>query len=210
MAGDSFEISIDFTALAKSFMAGSSFSTLVENENERAGDICALKLAALMRSVISGGVDPANSPSTKQLKGSTKSLVDFGRLFKSVTGSSVVGSGHSTTITVGVMRTAATANVARIVHEGTQQTVTFKQALLFRVLWLASIGRKVNIRSERGRVLLAQSKGKFVPLKVGTVLVVPPRPFALQTLNDPRTKAIVESEFKSALKRAFETAAKKK
>ena len=155
-----------------------------------------------MRQKIQGGIDPPNADMTRDMKGSSKPLFDSGRLSKSITSESG-GSIGDFEIRVGVKRSNAAANVAKIVHDGSSQTVTRRQEVLFKMLWLASIGRKVNIKSARGQELLAQSKGTIAPIKEGQTLVIPPRPFALTTLRDPRVKQIVESEFKDALKRTF-------
>jgi len=197
------KISIDFEKIAKAFVSGPLvFQSTLSREYVRAGKVSGAKLAALMRQRVQGGMAPPNTDMTKDIKGSSKPLVDSGRMFKAITSESG-GSLTNFEIRVGVKRTHAAANVAKIVHDGAKQTVTRRQEVLFKMLWLASIGRKVNIRSERGRAILAQSKGTIAPIKEGQTLVIPPRPFALDTLRDPRTKLIVEAEFKEALKRTF-------
>lgn len=196
-------IKLDFTKLAKVFMAGpGKFRSRLALEYVRAGRTSGAQIAALMRQKIQGGLDPANADMTRDMKGSSKTLVDTGRLFKAITHQSK-GTLGDFEVRVGVKRSNAAANIARIVHDGRKQTVTRRQEVLFKMLWLASIGRKVNLRSGRAREILAKSKGTIAPIKEGKTLVIPPRPFALNTLRDPRTKLIIESEFKKALERTF-------
>ena len=172
----------------------------LDTEFKKAGRRSGQKIAALMRRKIRGGVSPANAKMTTDSQGATKPLADRGRLFKAVTFTSSGGSFGDMEIRVGVMRTHAMANVAKIVHDGRTQTVTRRMSLMFRMLWLASIGRPVSLRSERAQQLLASSKGRFSPLKEGEQLVHPSRPFALLTLTDPRTKKWSKMSTREALK----------
>ncbi len=205
MPNDFISVKLTFFESAKKLMAGPErFNAALRREMGKAGRISGLKIKALMRRKIREGVPPSNAQMTVDLKGSSKPLVDSGRLFKAITSESG-GGVNDFEIRVGVKLSNKLANVAKIVHDGYKQTVTRKQEVMFKMLHLASVGRKVNLRSERARQILARAKGVIAPLKEGQVIVAPPRPFALRTLSDPATKKLVEHEFREALKRTFQS-----
>lgn len=165
-----------------------------------------LAVAAIMRKKIRGGVGPPNAPMTKEIKGSTKQLVDTGRLFKAVTFK--VEGYYSERIHVGVMRTNAAANIARIVHEGANVTVTKRMSILFKVLNSYTRGKPATLKGERAEQLASSAKGIIPALREGTVLVIPPRPFAAETMADPKVKMIVQNEFRRALGNTFKELSK--
>lgn len=203
VAQDFVTVKLDFVSLGKVLLAGpDKFRAQLRKELSKAGRLAGLKIKAIMRQKIREGIAPKNADMTKDIKGSTKSLVDTGRLFKAITSQSG-GSLDDFEIRVGVKRSNEAANIAKIVHDGNVQTITRKQEVLFKMLWLASVGRRVTLRSERGRQILAQAKGVIAPLKEGQVVVIPPRPFGLITLRDPRVKQIVNEEFNLALAETF-------
>lgn len=203
-AATTISMKLTFAPIAKALMKGPAvFNAELRKQYSVAGRTAGLKLAAIMRQKIQGGIPPPNAQMTIDIKGSSKPLVDSGRLFKAITSESG-GSVKDFNIRVGVKRSHKLANVAAIVHDGRKQTVTRRQQVLFRALYFASIGRKITVRSARGRALLSEAKGVITPIKEGETLVIPPRPFAAETLNDPRARQIVEAEFRNALKRTFE------
>lgn len=161
---------------------------------------------AMMRKKVQGGIAPGNSGMTKEMKGSSKPLVDSGRLMKAFTYK--IQGDYSNIIHVGVMRTHASANVARIIHQGASVTVTKKMSILFKVLNAYTRGKKAVLTSERAQILASQSKGIIPALREGTVLNIPPRPFAAELMADPKLKVFVENQYKLALKRTFEELAK--
>ena len=62
---------------------------------------------------------------------------------------------------------------------------------------------------DRARELLDEYSGAPVdPLRVGSILTIPPRPFALLTLNDPKAKRIILREYQAAVARAMAERAK--
>lgn len=200
---DAIVIDIKWGKIATVLASATKLAAITEREFKVAARRSGLQIAALMRSKIQGGVPPPNAAMTAQMKGSTKPLVDSGRLFKAIT-SEVESDYLGQDILVGVKRSHEAANVASVVHDGRRQRVTRKMAMLFRVLWMASRGRPIVVRSPRGQRLLAASKGIIPPLREGSTLVVPPRPFALLTLQDPRVRGIVELEYREALRRAWD------
>lgn len=201
------KVKIKWFPMVSALKSPNTFKKKLEKNYEIAGRRVGLKLAALMRRKIRKGVMPPNSGMTTDMKGSSKPLVDEGRLFKAVafiSSASVKGP----SVTIGVFRTAKEANVARIVSIGATIVVTPKMSRMFKALHAASTGRSMTLKSERANELLAKSKGTIPPLRVGTTLVIPPRSFALAVLKDPLTATIVEKEFSEALIKTLEELAK--
>jgi len=208
MADETIEVKLKWFPIVSVLKSPNTFKTKLEAEYARAGKIVGLKIAALMRKKIRERKNyEKNAGMTIDMKGSSKPLVDSGRLFKAVTFTSV-SSLKGPSVTVGVFRTSDAANVARIVSAGATIVVTPKMSRLFKALHAASMGRGGSIKSERGNELLAKSKGTIPALNVGTTLVIPPRNFALATLKDPALAVIVEKEFSEALGRALAKMAK--
>jgi len=196
-------IDIDLTPLGKNLLSQQKTKTVVSKHLGKAATKVGLGVAAKMRQRIRAGVGPANSQMTTDMKGSSKQLADTGRLFKAINFRIERGR-TGDTIRVGVFRTSKAANVAKIVHDGTTQQVTHRMALFFRVLWLASRGRSVVVKSARGQELLSRSKGQIPRLREGQTLVIPPRPFAAETIQDPKTKTFIEQTYQKALFEAWE------
>lgn len=200
----SVEVKIKLFPAMKLLTNPSKVRAAIKKHYARAAKIVGMAISANMRKVIQAGVAPVNRPFTASIKGSTKPLVGAGpgaRLWKSITYK--VAGGFSTTVYVGVMRTHAKANVARIVHEGASITVTPRMALLFKVLHNITVNGKGKATSPRAQELLADAKGPIPALKVGTVLTMPPRKFATLTYNDPKTRHIVEATYTQALQAAM-------
>jgi hypothetical protein len=195
-------VKLKWYPIVGALISPNTFKRHLQAEYSRSGRIVGLKVAAIMRRKIrSGGYSP-NAGMTRDMKGSSKPLVDSGRLFKAITwGSFPSLSGPS--VVVGVMRTSDAANVARIISEGAVITVTPKMSRMFKALHAASIGKGGALKSERANEILAKSKGEIPALNVGTTLVIPPRSFALETLKDPLVALIVEKEFSESVIRAF-------
>lgn len=162
-----------------------------------------LILSARMRRKIRGGVPPKNSPLTIALKGSSKPLADKGRLFKSITWK-IEGTGTTRQLRVGVIRTDDEgANVAKIVHEGARIVVTPKMSRLFSLVSSYTLGRPTPTLHGRALELATRAKGVVYPMRVGSVIVIPPRPFARMVLTDPATPKDVRRVFLEELDRAF-------
>ena len=175
---------------------------LLERAVSRAYKRLGLILTARMRRKIRGGVPPANRPMTVALKGSSKPLADSGRLFKSITWR-MEGSGIERTLRVGVIKTSDEgANVAEIVHNGATVVVTPKMAMLFSVVSSATMGRPVSLYG-RAEEMARRAKGPVYPMRVGTTITIPPRPFALMTLKDPKTPADVRRIFLEELSKGI-------
>lgn len=196
------DIKIRFLPAATLLMGG-KFRKRLSKEFNRAAFVVGSKTAATMRKVVSGGVDPVNSQFTSQVKGSTKQLVDSGRLFKAITHRVTKGSGGLPgAIHVGVVRSSPRANVAVIVHRGAKIRVTRRMQLLFGVLSAISLGKSRKLTSPRAEELASKPGAFYFPLREGTEITVPPRPFAAITFADPRIRAMAQREFALALRRA--------
>lgn len=186
-------------------LASSKRKALLQKAIDRAYKRLGLILTARMRRKIRGGVPPANRPMTVALKGSSKPLADSGRLFKSITWK-VEGTGIEKSLRVGVIKTSDEgANVAKIVHNGATIVVTPKMAKLFSVISSATMGRPVSLYG-RAEAMARRAKGPVYPMRVGTTITIPPRPFALMTLKDPKTPADVRRIFLEELSKGIEGA----
>lgn len=199
-------ISFDEFPIMRALRQPSRARDVFEQEYRRAGRRVGKVLEGRMREVIQSGHMPANAGLTADLKGSSKPLVGPGpgaRLFKAIT-SEVRGSLDDMTISVGVMRTHEEANVARIVHEGTRPfTVTPRMAALFRAIAAFTAGRAVTLRSERAQQIAEYARKPIAPLRVGSRLVIPPRPFAKVVLEASSTRDLVLDEYRAAMLRAL-------
>lgn len=166
-----------------------------------AGFVVGRAIVKMMRKTITGGVAPTNKGMTRSMKGSSKPLVDSGRLLKAITHK--VGGPYHNEVAIGVMRSNASANVAAIVATGAQINVTKRMATLFKVLHAASTGKPARVTSARGQELLAQSKGVIPALREGTTLNIPPRPFHKITAKDPKLKGLIRMTYTKALQDAI-------
>ena len=179
----------------------------ISREYSIAGRRVGIVLAKEMRAVIRGGHMPDNHPVTVAFKrGSSKPLAGTtGRLFKAITYKVSGVSDRNNVVLVGVMRSNGAANVARIVHEGTKIKVTPRMSLLFKAVLSAARG-KGAVRSARGQELLNDfddaTGGMIAPFRVGTTLIIPPRPFAKVVLENPKTRRLITREYSKALERA--------
>lgn len=203
MASGVVDIKIRFLPVARLLM-GKGFQRRLVKEFNRAAFIVGSSTAAKMRKTVGAGVDPENSQFTQQLKGSTKTLFDEGRLFKAFTWRIIKGSsGLVSAIHIGVLRGSPVANVARIVHGGAKIRVTRRMQILFGVLSAISRGKDRKTTSPRAEELRSRAgSANFLPLREGQELIIPPRPFAAITFADPDVRARAEREFAKALRRA--------
>lgn len=188
--------------------------TVFHQEFRRAGRRIGKVLEKEMRKVIAAGISPANAGLTVDLKGSSKPLAGpGGRLFKAITstvggdlgdGRTRRGGGGNMFIAVGVMRTHEAANVAKLVHDGSRPfTVTPKMAGLFRAISAATMGHAVSLRSERANQIASHARKPIQPLRVGTTLQIPPRPFAKVVLEASTTPDLILDEFRAAMLKAM-------
>lgn len=202
MTGEMIEVVLTEFPVITAFTKPAKFRAALKLQYNRAALVIGRSVAAMMRRTIRGGVAPPNAPMTTDMKGSSKPLVDRFQLGKAITHK--VSGPYNNIVAVGVMRTHAKANVALIVSEGTTITVTKRMALLFKILNAASRGRPVKVTSARGQELLAMSKHEIPALNEGTILTIPPRPFADITAKNPALKELVVKQYKAAIARAIE------
>lgn len=204
---ETISVNLKWFPIVKALRSPNKYRSHLQTEYSRAGRIVGMKVAAVMRKKIRSGSFAPNAGMTKDMKGSSKPLVDEGRLFKAITwvsNATIKGP----VISVGVMRASDAANVAMIVSKGATIVVTPRMSGLFKALHAASTGKKMTLKSERANELLAKSKGVIPALQVGTTLIIPPRSFALETLKDPIVATIIEKEFSTAVLRALAAMAK--
>jgi hypothetical protein len=161
-----------------------------------------------VRREIRAGVPPTNAGLTQDLKGGSKPLTGTkgADLFNSVTSFSDIW--H--TAVVGVKRTAGSANVAEVVHNGRKIQVTPAMRGMFQMLAWASLqfrsGKPVTVHLD-GRALElwnASVTKRFFPLGSSTrYIVIPPRPFLRYAFQEPALRKECELNWRAAVTRAL-------
>lgn len=195
----------------------SALSPRARKEVAKACDIAveraALVAVKLLRAEIQQGTYEKNADLTITIKGSTKPLVDKGRLFQSI--------GHQrikrATYFVGVLKSRAVRmrgveggvdylNVARIIHDGATIPVTPKMRSMFKALWLATRDKKsrgagetwkrmpmTKLRSKRAKYLAQRARRRgatIFPLSPSTSAIrIPSRPFIRNVFERSSTRA---------------------
>jgi hypothetical protein len=166
---------------------------------------------ALIRNEIKNEAFAKNAPLTSALKGGGKPLIGTSagaQLFQSITSKAI----DDESVFVGVLKTNSFYNVARSIHNGTVIAVTPAMRGLFFMLWLASTGQmSPSELSKRGQELYGQMSTGWLPLKASTKnIVIPPRPFIEQTINNAGLQKKSENNWKQALEAAFREVATNK
>jgi hypothetical protein len=161
------------------------------------------KLAKAMRLRIRQATTAKNAALTIAVKRSSKPLVDFGDLFKAVTARRMAWD----LVFAGVLRTAAGFNIAVTLHEGHAVPVTPKMRGLFLVLAQASRAKAEGYQMPKliGRAaeLFARFQSWY-PLRPSTRMIkIPPRPFARETVDDPKVRKMVVDDWSDAVQRAL-------
>lgn len=159
---------------------------------------------AFVRKEIKEGNFERNAPLTLALKKGTKPLIgnsSGAQLFQSIT-SKALG---NDSFFVGVLKTNSFYNVAKILHEGTSIPVTNAMRMLFFTLWAASSGKMDPAElSPRGQELYSMMSSGWLPLKKTTKqIVIPPRPFISQAMENIELQQISENNWKKAADAAF-------
>lgn len=165
-------------------------------------------VATIRRTIRKGGSFAANAMLTKEIKGSSKPLVDSGSgLFQAVT--SKIDT--DTSVFVGVLQTDGFYNIAKAIHDGVVIPVTPKMRQMFKALWWASIGNLDPSELDgRAAELWKRKPGGWFPLKDSTVaIVLPPRPFVELAFADPALKKKARANWERAMNSAIREAAKK-
>lgn len=198
------EIVVQLNPIYRSLMSG-KFRKYLVLQMIHAGKRVGKEVQSQMRRKINSNMPPPNAPMTKVFN-SRKTLIETRAMARAIS-YKVRGRMSNMTISVGIETSHPRAQVASIVHDGRRIVVTNRMSRLFHMLFLAtSFPGRVRITSARGQELLSKARGVVYPLKVGTVLVIPPRPFARSVLEDRRLPGIVQNEFNLAFERTIELA----
>lgn len=161
----------------------------------------------LLVAQIRSNMPPPNSPFTNSLKPRRKTLQSRHNLPKAIK-TKVSGSVLDLTISVGVHRDHPMAPVAKITHDGAKIVVTAKMERFFHLLFMASISPRITVSSVRGQELLSRARGIIAPLKQGTQLIIPPRPWARTVYNRAQTQQMVEKHFRKGFENAWKRSLK--
>lgn len=196
-------VDLKLTPVALRLLNPAKGKSRLARELHRASFTVGSKIASRMRGVISGGVPPPQAEFTKMIKGSTKTLFDEARMYKAITWKVSKTGGLPSAIHVGILRSSREANVAVVVHRGAKIRVTKRMAILFGVLSAISQGKSRRLTSRRAEELASRKSATFLPLREGTEIVIPSRPFAAITFADPAIRSMVNKEFSKAMWRAL-------
>lgn len=184
------------------------FGRLADRELRKATRRNGLEAKATIRRLIrAGGNFSANALLTREIKRSSKPLVDFGSgLFQAVTSQTQT----ATSVFIGVQQTSEFFNIAEALHDGRVISVTPKMRLMFQVLHSASIGTiDPSTLTGRAAELWKRKPGGWYPLKSSTVaIVLPPRPFIDLAFADNRLKQKVIANWQQAISSVLREVAK--
>lgn len=155
-----------------------------------------------------------NSPLTVLIKGSSTPLIDDGDLWGAVTSKNL----NSFTVFVGLLRSSIASdghsiiNIAEFLHQGGTIPVTEHMRNMF--ILLAEVGEGKRERSTlEGRVAeIAKALGRRIkdikPLRPETThLVIKPRPFLRDVLDDPTIHKKCQDNWRKAALAAFKAQA---
>lgn len=151
-----------------------------------------------------------NAPLTVLIKKSSTPLVNDGDLFQAITFQAV----DKYTVFVGVLRSAVSSdgqsltNLAEFLHEGGNIAVTETMRNMFQLLAEVGAGTREVSTLEGRTAELAKALGSRIkqikPLKPTTKhIVVPPRPFLKDVLNDPVVLKKCQRNWERAAQAAF-------
>ena len=188
------------------------WQSLLERNINRATLANALLVRKEIRRRIKGKSYSPNAKLTILLKGSTTPLVDESLMWQAVTTVLV----DAYTAFVGVRRTARTngqglADVAAIVHEGTEMRVTPAMRGLFFILSLATRSaqpKKPPVLTGRAKELYEKlgGRGRIYPLSPTTTKIrIPGRPFIKVVVEDRAIKARCIINWQKAVEASFKT-----
>lgn len=184
------------------------FGKLANKELRKATRRNGLEAKATIRRMIrAGGNFAANALLTREIKGSSKPLVDFGSgLFQAITSQTQT----ATSVFIGVQQTSEFFNIAEALHDGRVIPVTPKMRLMFQVLYSASIGTlDPSTLTGRAAELWRRKPGGWLPLKDNTVaIVLPPRPFIDLAFKDDKLKQKVIANWQQAISNVLREIAK--
>lgn len=167
--------------------------TEIRKANEQA---CLAAIAAVREKIST--MAPENAPMTVAIKGVDSPLVDTGSLWQSIS-YKLAGAYKAF---VGVKRTARNFNIAAIVHEGGDITVSRRMFVMFQVLHWKSQGRSVKL-SGRARALWRRWKGEWPVLKEGESYHIPGRPYIERAFDSKELITLVRALWQAGVSRAF-------
>lgn len=193
----------------QAMLSAPRFTERLKREVRRATALNARLVARAIRQQIKKGTPPALAPLTIGIKGSTKSLVDFGELFKGVTTKTL----DWDKAFAGILRTVTNqdgeslANLGYYLDQGISIPVTPKMRTMFAVLAAVSAGRAPP-SILRGRALYLYERAgpdfEWRPLHPDTkAIVIPPRPFVSPALADPALTAQLTANWQNAVAQAL-------
>lgn len=159
-------------------------------------------VATIRRMIRKGGNFAANAVLTREIKGSSKPLVDTGSgLFQAITSKVET----DTSVFIGVLQVDEFYNIAEAIHDGRVISVTPKMRQMFQALWWASIGN-LDPGELHGRAaeLWKRKPGGWYPLKESTTAIVfPPRRFIDLAFKDPKLNRKVRDNWEQAISNAI-------
>jgi hypothetical protein len=150
-----------------------------------------------------------NAALTRTIKGSTKTLVDMGTMFKAVTYQVI----NYSTVFAGITKQAKSStggplvNVVEMIHEGGTINVTTKMRAMFWYLWMVSSGRMDQSKlTGRAMEIWERIGGKrriIKPLNPSTTVIrIPSRPFIRKVFENRNTRAAVKRNWSAAVAKA--------
>lgn len=150
-----------------------------------------------------------NNPFTVLMKRSSGALVDDGDLFAAVTSVAV----NPNTVFVGILRNTVSedgnlANLAELLHEGGNVTVTTAMRNLFLVLARVGAGQMKKSKLSGRAAEIAKQLGRRIkqikPLKDSTrTLHIPPRRFLSTVFKDPKVLQKIRRIWEKAVAQTF-------
>lgn len=150
-----------------------------------------------------------NALFTRRIKGSSKTLFDFGDLHGAITYKVI----NWDSVFVGVMKQAKAksgaklANVTEAIHDGATINVTPKMRSMFWYLYMVSIGKMPESKlTGRAKSIWERWRGKTIikPLRASTTTIrIPKRPFMRKVFESRTVKSWVKQNWVRAIDRAL-------
>lgn len=221
MAKTELKLNVGWVRMAK-VLSPAARTTVKLAGNEALGQVAFLA-EKLVRQELTNARTEKNADLTIALKGSTKPLVDKGRLFQAITSKRVAPG----VFFVGVLKRRVVegksegtsldiVNIAEAIHDGISIPVTNRMRGLFRALWWAT--RRHYLRGERMAISKLKSKraqylarrayrlgNEIFPLKPGTTSIrIPSRPFVRNVFESAAAKAQMRAMFSRKMRAALQ------
>lgn len=155
-----------------------------------------------MRAELKTSIPPVLAPLTTFIKGSSKSGVDRGALFKAITSQAI----NWHTAEAGVRKGTKEANYAVVFHEGARIPVTSKMRGMFAALAAVSNGQSPSssLTGRAAELYKRRPNRGWKPLRTTTTHIkVPGRPFARQAFEDDATRRKIARNWSNAFAAAI-------